>query len=220
MRITPILTLISLTLATVLSAAELAWDHTELRVKMNPGDAETQVTFTATNKGDTPVRIERVNTSCGCTGSILKNKLIEPGESAQVIATFTKGKRSGTNRNKLEVYVEGENEPVASLTMIVEIPTLVEASPKIVYWNQQSSQTPRSVTIRFDETYIYKIDEISFDKALMDIEQNADPLKPNELELTVTPKAYDQALRSMITIHGSGPNELKAEAKIHVFVQP
>jgi len=220
MRILQIFSLIPLLAASLLSAAELAWDQTEAKITLEPGATEARVTFTATNKGSEPVRIERVKTSCGCTGSILKNKLLEPGESAEVIGTFHKGKRTGLNRNKLEVYVEGSDTPVVALTMVVDIPIIIDASPRIVYWNPNTSKTPRTVTVTYNPDYIYELGDIEYDASLLSIERSEDALQPHQIKLSISPKSYDSMLRTNLTVKGTGKDGLVSETRIHVFVQP
>jgi hypothetical protein len=205
----------------LLAASELSWDRTQVQIDMEPEQAEARATFTVTNEGDETVRIARIKTSCGCTGSVVDRKIIEPGGSSEIVGVFNKGKRQGLNRNRLQVYLDDRPEPVATLLMNVQIPTLIEATPQIVYWNSQSSKTARQVRLSLDERFIEEIVEIEYDRSRLVITEEADDAKGEVSRvLVVEPRTYDEMYRGTITVRGVGPKGRKAETRIHAFVQP
>ncbi len=218
----PALLLASLCLfvGTIASAAELEWDHTEVRTELSPNDEEARATYTVTNKSEQPVRIDHIKTSCGCTGSIIDRKIIEPGASTRITGTFHKGKRQGTNHNKLEVFLENQPEPVATLHMIVNIPTLVEATPRIVYWKPGSQQTERNVRITLDKRYVDTISNIEYNRERITLVEEADPSGKADRVLRVLPKNFDAPLRDTIVVHAQNKDGERGQARIHVFVQP
>jgi len=207
--------------AMLLNASTLVWDNTEAHIEMEPDQEEVRHIFTVTNEGEKTVRIAQVKTSCGCTGSILDKKIIEPGASTEIIATFNKGKRQGLNRNKLEVYLDSQPDAIVTLKMNVQIPTLIEAMPQIVYWSPESSKTPRRIRLSLDERYIDKILRIDYDRSQLKVtEEPGDPKTKVERVLIVEPKDYNTLYRGTITIYGSGPKGRKVETRVHAFVQP
>ncbi|WPJ94040.1 DUF1573 domain-containing protein [Coraliomargarita algicola] len=207
--------------ASLLNASSLVWDSTEAHVKMEPEQEQARATFTVTNEGEKTVRIARIKTSCGCTGSILDKKIIKPGETTEIIATFNKGKRQGLNRNRLQVFIDSQAEAVVTLAMNVEIPTLIKAAPQIVYWSPSSSKTERRVQLSLDEQYMDSIQSIDYDESRLTItEEPGDANKGIDRVLVIEPKDYSTLYRGTITVYGSGPNNRKAETRIHTFVQP
>ncbi len=214
-------TLLTLSLfAVLLNASTLSWDKTEARIELKPHDEEARATFTVTNNGDETVRIARIKTSCGCTGSIIDHKIIRPGESTEVVGTFHKGKRQGLNHNKLQVYLDDQPEPVATLHMIVKVPTLIEAQPQIVYWNPNSSKTERRVRLNLDKRYIDEISSIDYDHDKITIIEEADPEGKADRVLRILPKSFDSVIRETIQIHALGAEDTRADTRVHVFVQP
>ncbi|HBR93640.1 MAG TPA: hypothetical protein DEA90_05690 [Opitutae bacterium] len=207
--------------ASLLTASALVWDSTEAHLKMEPEQEQIRTSFKVTNEGEKTVRIARVKTSCGCTGSILDKKIIKPGESTEITATFNKGKRQGLNRNRLQVFIDSQAEAVVTLAMNVEIPTLIKATPQIVYWSPSSSKTERRVQLSLDEQYMDKILRIDYDESRLTItEEPGEANKGIQRVLVIEPKDYDTLYRGTITVHASGPNNRKAETRIHTFVQP
>jgi hypothetical protein len=218
------LTLISIlfaSCASLLSASTLVWDATEAHVEMTPEQEEARAIFNVRNEGEKAVRIARIKTSCGCTGSIVDKKIVEPGESTQIIATFHKGKRQGLNRNKLQVFIDSQAQPVVTLAMNVKIPTLIEAMPQIVYWNSTSSKTERRVRIKLDPKYVDELLRIEYDQSQLTVTEEAgDPDSGIARVLVIKPKDFNTLYRGSITLYGAGPEGRKAESRIHVFVQP
>ena len=213
--------LLLLACATLLNASSLAWDKTEVKMEMEPDQEEARAIFTVTNHGEKAVRIARIKTSCGCTGSIINKKIIKPGESSEIVATFNKGKRQGLNRNKLQVYLDSQPDPVVTLLMNVTIPTLIEAMPQIVYWSPHSSKTERRVRIKLDGEYITEILRIDYDRSQLKVSEEAGaPQTGVDRVLVLEPKDYSKLYRGSITIYGSGPNGRKKEVRVHAFVQP
>ncbi|MEC8614401.1 MAG: DUF1573 domain-containing protein [Verrucomicrobiota bacterium] len=204
-----------------LNASSLVWDQTEVRIEMGPDEEETRASFKVTNEGKKVVRIARVKSNCGCTNTILKKKIISPGESTEIVAIFSRGKRQGLNRNRLQVYLDSQADAVVTLKMNVEIPALIEARPQIVFWKPESSKTSRHVRLVMDKRYIDQILQIDYDRSRLTVTQESDdPKNTGALVLNIQPKDFSKLYRGTITVYGGGPNDRKAETRVHAFVQP
>lgn len=212
--------LLALLLPLTANASRLEWNQTEARIELEPDQEEARAEFIVTNKGEETVRIARVKTSCGCTGSILDKKIIPPGESTTITATFNKGKRQGLNHNKLEVFLDNQPAAVATLHMIVQVPRLVDAQPKIVYWNPSTSKTERQIRITLDKRYVNKISNIEYDHSQLTITEETDPDGKVDRIILVLPKSFDKQIRETVRVQARGADGMKAEARLHIFVQP
>ncbi|MDR4498926.1 MAG: DUF1573 domain-containing protein [Candidatus Scalindua sp.] len=84
------------------------------------------------NQGKDVLKIEKVNTSCGCTAAILSNKIIQPGESGEIKATFNSGSYSGKVRKNITVISNDLNSPEYRLTFSGEIIEEVCVTPKSI----------------------------------------------------------------------------------------
>lgn len=212
--------LLALLLPLAAEASRLEWDQTEARIELEPGEEQARAEFVVTNKGDETVRIARVKTSCGCTGSILDQKIIKPGESSTITGTFNKGKRQGLNHNKLEVFLDDQPDAVATLHMIVQVPKLVDAQPQIVYWNPSTSKTERHIRVTLDKRYVDEITSIEYDHSTLTITENTDPDGRVDRILNILPKSFETQIRETVVIKARGADGMKAESRLHIFVQP
>jgi len=138
------LIILSLLNPLILLGSNLSWDRTEVKLEMEPEQKEIRASFKVTNEGEDRIRISRINTSCGCTGSIIDRKILNPGDTTKIIATFNKGKRQGLNRLQLDVFIDSQAEAVATLRMNVQIPNLVEAMPRVVYFQKRAARRDHS----------------------------------------------------------------------------
>jgi len=211
---------IGLCLCLTAQASTLTWDRTEVRMELQPHETEAQAVYTVTNNGTDPLRMDRLETSCGCTLAKIDRKILRTGESARITAIFNKGKRQGKNHTTVKVYMEGKSEPVAVLHMVVRIPLLVEATPRILYWKSGSLQTEQQIHLALDRRYMDRLTAVDYDRQRLTVIQESDPDGKVDFILRVTPKRFDASLRDTIVIHASGPDGLRADARIHVFVQP
>lgn len=202
-------------------ASTLVWDKLEAYLEMTPEQEEARATFKVTNKGEKTLRIADIKTSCGCTSSIINGKILEPGATKEIVGVFNKGKRQGQNRYKLRVYLDKLVEPVATLSMNVRIPTLIEAKPQLVYWKKGSAKSARRIRLAIDSNYIDEILRIDFDPERLRVtDEPSTPESGLAKVLIVEPKSYDLPYRGAITIHGSGPKGRHAQTRVHTFVQP
>lgn len=212
--------LTALLLANLLSASTLTWDRTAAHLEMTPEQEEIRASYHVTNHGEKTIRIARIQTSCGCTSSIIDGKILKPGQSTEIIGIFNKGKRRGLNRNRLEVFIDGQTEPVATLHMNVQIPKLVAAMPQIIYWSPTGTKTERRLKLTLDERYVDQIIRIDYDRSKLTLIEEDDPRGEVTRILRVTPKSYDAPYRGTIRVLASGPDGRQAEARIHALVQP
>jgi hypothetical protein len=222
-RLSPLfftISLFTLVLPLSVKASQLEWNQTEARIELKPDEEEARAEFIVTNKSEETVRIARIKTSCGCTSTILNQKIIKPGESTTIIGTFNKGKRQGLNHNKLEVFLDSQPDSVATLHMIVQVPRLIEVQPPIIYWNPSTSKTDRQVRLTLDKRYVDEITSIDYDHSILTVTEEADPNGRADRILHILPKTFDQQVRETVQITARGPDGMTAETRLHIFVQP
>ncbi|MEO0470408.1 MAG: DUF1573 domain-containing protein, partial [Bacteroidota bacterium] len=78
-----------------------------------------------TNTGKTDLEIASVKASCGCTASAPKDKVVKPGQTSEIIATFNSQGRKGVQQKSITVRT---NDPDNG-TVILRLKVEVEADP-------------------------------------------------------------------------------------------
>ena len=113
----------------VLHAEQLRWDKPAQEFHRTPQDKFVETKFTFKNTGATPVTIEDIRTSCGCTETFLVSSEVAPGEAAALEVYFTVGDRAGPQTKDILVLTDDSNEPTR-LTLKVALPERPAAPPK------------------------------------------------------------------------------------------
>tara|TARA_A100001015_G_scaffold19239_1_gene22173 strand:+ start:446 stop:1108 length:663 start_codon:yes stop_codon:yes gene_type:complete len=214
--------IIALFLGSILSslASELTWDRTEARIELLPHETEVRAVYKVTNNSDAPLRINKLENSSGSTLSKIDRRILYPGDTATVTGIFNKGKRQGENHSTIKVFLEGRNNPAAVLGLVAQIPVLIEASPRILYWKSDSLQQEQQIELLLDTRYVNQIADINYDSVRLNVkkESRSEPI-PRTI-LHVSPKRYDVPFRDTIVIYASGPKGMRSQTRIHIFVQP
>jgi hypothetical protein len=77
-------------------------EHNFGTIKEEIGDVSTQFEFT--NTGKSPLIIQRVSASCGCTTPSYTKEPILPGKNGTISATYSTVRRPGTFNKTIRVY--------------------------------------------------------------------------------------------------------------------
>jgi hypothetical protein len=113
--------------------------------KIEP-DQTVKHTFTFRNEGDALLVIANIRASCSCTGTLLSQSEIPPGEEGSIEVTYnSKGQSGGVKKKTITVQSNDPRQPNTQLAITAEVTVPVEVRPQMVYWpveqGKQSSQT-------------------------------------------------------------------------------
>lgn len=74
-----------------------------------------------TNTGKADLEILSVKASCGCTATEPKEKIIAPGKTSEIVATFNSKGRSGMQNKSITVKTNDPEQPTVVLRLSVEV---------------------------------------------------------------------------------------------------
>ena len=87
-----------------------------------PRGPELQYNFKFTNKGNAPLVIERVQTSCGCTGATVGDKKeYQKNESGEIKVNFSTQGRDGQQEKTVTIFSNDPENPQKTLSIKCEI---------------------------------------------------------------------------------------------------
>lgn len=99
-------------------------------------------TFTFRNAGDSDLVIDRVKSTCGCTGVLLSNKNIPPGESGTIKATFNSSRFNGAVKKNILLYSnEPSGKPATFTVKGIVIDPLVSSPARLMLGEVPVGQT-------------------------------------------------------------------------------
>lgn len=95
--------------------------------------------FTLQNTGKSPLTIDQVQSSCGCTTALLSGKrTLAPGEQTKVQVTLNPARlKPGKLDKVIVVLLEGNPAPAVSVQLTGQMPELVSFSPKVLDFGRQ-----------------------------------------------------------------------------------
>lgn len=123
-----------------------AFTSTECKILAEPGKESIEAAWSLTDHWDFPLSVEKLSTYCGCLAPMEDQTTIAPGESGNIIASFSPGHHRGLLRKSLHVSFvghEGTVELVASAT----IPSPVELSTQELIWQKDQKTKTRTVDV-------------------------------------------------------------------------
>ena len=193
--------------------AQLTWEKTEVELRPKPGEEEAVAQFKYTNKGDKPVRITNVKSSCGCTVPALKKNEVAPGESGEITATFKIGGRTGTQVKTVAVSTDDPAQPMTNLVLKAVIPELVQVQPAFVWWQTGEAPKPKTITVRAgNEVPITTIAVTSSSPEFTTkVEKGS---AAGEFLIHVQPKETTRLLSATLTIKPDYPKVFYASARV------
>lgn len=86
-------------------------------------------TFRFRNAGQTPLTIDRVRSSCGCTVPRLSAEVVAPGDVAEIEAVFDTSRFRGRQVKTIYLYTNDPRQEVVQLSMQGVVAQIIETEP-------------------------------------------------------------------------------------------
>lgn len=212
-------------LGPLLSNAGLVFEEERVVHEANFEESEYTGTFAFTNKGDKPIKILEVNSSCGCTTALPSKQVFQPGESGEISATFDYGEREGKQIKSIRVETDQDGgDARIFLTLEVNIPSAMEYNPSVVMWNRarETELKPKEVIIESKmEEPIEILDIVASSdffsheiKVLEEGKKFALSIAPENI-----PVDHKGILRGTFVVKTSFANPLKGTLKVYAIVR-
>jgi hypothetical protein len=106
--------------------------------------------FTFTNRGDAPLIIERIRSSCGCTVAENSTRQIAPGKKGEIKATFDSTNFAATVTKTLYVHTNDPQTPVATLTLTGTITEQIVVTPRQLNFGGVRSGSIREAVVTIE----------------------------------------------------------------------
>jgi hypothetical protein len=196
----------------------ITWDKTEENRLLQPHETYVKAIFRTYNNGDTPIRMNHADSESNAIKTLIKKRIIEPGESATVEVTFlSEGKEAGVYHNKVKVFFEGHKDSLATLHFIVTIPKLIECSPNVITWDNDNTNGAFIVDLKLNENFVTNLISIDYDQSLYQVSLIPDKLSTYKYTLKIIPITDKRPFNSLIKIKASGPQLAEIEEPIFLF---
>jgi hypothetical protein len=185
--------------------AEIQWEKPIQEFHRSPQDRSVEAKFAFKNVGSTPVTIDNIRTSCGCTTADLEKRTYAPGESGEVKVKFTFGSRVGGQRKTIRVFTSDEKEP-AILDLRVFIQEAITITPTLVFWRNGETPSAKTVQITTQPNPLVRIKGVRSSNPKFTA--TLEPQKPGEsYKVTITPTETSGKQSAEISVDTDYPSD-------------
>jgi hypothetical protein len=193
-------------LLSVPAFAQLKWDTLEQNIKAKPGDKEVVATYRFTNSGSTPITIDTVKTSCGCTTVALAKNNYSPGESGEIVARMDIASRTGHQEKSIVVTTKEHPKTPTVLKLLADIPEPVVMNPSFVMWAVGEPPKPKTIDIRVSDGFPAKLLKVDSDNP--DIKVEVNEVRPGlEMQVKVTPRDTSRPESATLLVRTDYPTD-------------
>jgi len=177
-------------------------------------------TFTFRNTGDAPGTITRVSSSCGCTVANVSAKVIQPGKTGTIQASFDSSDFQGPVSKEVYVYLGNQQKPAYTLTMKGVVVEELVITPRQINLGTVKVGVRKDVTLEMENKgrQTIKITGFKTEMPQVNITCNKRTLKPGEkslIKVSVTPRSDSRFVNGYLTI--STTSQGKAEKTVSIY---
>jgi len=185
---------------------QLVFDQPEQSFKARPEQEMIIAKYRFTNAGKELVKIENVQTSCGCTTAGLKKTEYAPGESGEIEAKFSFGGRIGKQEKAIRVTTAQAREQPTILRLLVDIEDPIQIQPELVFWRVGERPNTKKIQITVAGNSSVKILSVASDNP--SIKAQLSEVKPGkEYEIEITPTDVSQPAGATFLIRTDYPTQ-------------
>ena len=129
--------------------------------KVEPG-SQVNTLFRLTNEGASPLHVEKVTASCGCTKPVLPTETIEPGSSVPMEVSFVVPADLGSVAHSVTIRTNDPARPELVVYLYAQSWTWLRSSPALVDFGRVSidTKTIREFQIFSSDSKPFKINAI------------------------------------------------------------
>lgn len=204
----------------LISQASLQWEREIVHLQAHPLQETIKTGFNYTNTGSAPVKITKIDSSCGCLVAEKSNRTVQPGESGTLGVEFLLRGRSGKQKKHILVKTDEAAKKPFRLDVEVDIPESYIPSIQRVVWSRSEEYEPQKV--KLVNHFAEPIELVEVFPSIGTLKTELVTLKPGfEYELTIHPDPGVENLRAFIRLKPkplTGTDKTK-DFKVYVFVK-
>ena len=173
-----------------------------------PANKKQSATFEINNTGDKPLKIAKIRKTCGCSATKLSTKVIQPGQSATLIAEIKENSITGPFSKNIYIESNAANFRFLRLTLSGKAVPLVKVFPKkFLYLGVLTPGESSSYSFKFKVTQPAVKLKLMPVKTNFPIQTSLKTINSKEflLTLTVIPKKLNQSLNGDILVNIISP---------------
>lgn len=161
---------------TTSTKGNLVFANLEKEIVLEVGETSKEISFGFTNKGQNPIRIVGIKSSCGCTVPEFEKKEYAPGESGILNVSFKSSSGVQNTSGTVLLVSDEEKDNFYTLRLLVTRKQVARLSSQKEEWEIGSAPVEREIIVDIIEkgTHIIEVssNNDAFDVRMVTIEPN------------------------------------------------
>ncbi len=181
--------------------------------------------FTVKNRGDKPLTINQIRSSCGCTAATLSTKTILPGSSGEVRVTFDSSNFTDQVTKTVQLDSNDPRNPSAVLTMQGKILEIIAVAPHNLNLGSLKRGSRKEVLLTLENrgNRPFTVTSITSSHASIVGTVKGRRVKPGqreEIAVTVTVPHEGRFLSGYLTIQTDHPQKKEIAVPVYASIIP
>jgi len=163
------------------------------------------------NEGDAPLRILKIDTSCGCTAGVPADSIVPPGKEVKIDVSFSTRDYEGEQEKTLTLHTNDPGEPLVRIDVVADVKPFVRMDPPdgIIRFEPVHRGATRTMKVRFsaDAGFALTVDEIAGGEDRLTVKREPEKTSKEEavnLLFSLRPDAPPGQFRAIIKIKTKG----------------
>lgn len=206
-----------LCLAGGVARAALQWAEEVVVINARANEQIVRGRLRFTNASERQVTVTRITTSCDCTSGELQQKSYAPGESGELLVTFTVGNRKGVQEKTVTLTTDEPGAKPQSATVIVNIEEPFVMTPSLVSWARGSERTARTIRVQISDVIAATVRKVQGPDEWLAAELVE--TGPKTYEVRVTPRETGRLRTGKVTVLTDYPAATPTTLTIYAAVR-
>jgi hypothetical protein len=187
-------------------------------------EEEVTHTFRFTNAGSFPLRIDKVDTDCGCMAALLSEKEIPPEGGGEIRAVFETRRYEGKQEKIITVYSNDPNSPEIELVIKGTIKRDVAVVPQGIHFGDVEKGEAAAARVRLLQLSPepLKVHRIEADDRYLIVTMNPfeeENARGFNIEIRLKPDAPVGAMNEVITLHTNVKKRPRIDVPVYGVVK-
>lgn len=161
------------------------------------------------NDGDQPLLIFKIESSCGCTGVVLADSIISPGETGHIDIAFSTREYQGAQEKQIQIHTNDPAERIVRIAVKADVIPVIEISDERVKFDSvRRGETPeRKVRLAAKKGFGLAVSKIEGAEAWFATSVTSEKTADQEIcnvVLELKPTAPAGPFRKIVTVHAAG----------------
>ncbi len=181
--------------------------------------------FMVRNRGDKPLTITQIRSSCGCTAATLSAKTIAPGKSGEVKVIFDSSNFAGQVTKSVYLDSNDPRTPSALLTMQGKVTELIAATPRALNLGSVKAGSRKEVVVTLENrgNRLFAVTSVTSPQAAIVGTMRGGKVSPGqsgEISVIVTVPKEGRFLSGYLTIRTDHPQKKEIVVPVYATITP